>query len=841
MRRFFKIAFYGLSVLFMLGLVGAGVFIYGVWYYSQNLPDHRQLADYSPKISTRVHAGDGQVIAEFATEKRSFVPISVIPVRVKQAFIAAEDQRFYEHLGVDPTALARAMLTNVNNYLEGRRMVGGSTITQQVAKNFLVGDERRLERKAREALIALRMEKVFTKDQILELYLNEIFLGYGAYGVAAASLNYFDKSMDELTIAQAAYLAALPKAPGNYHPVRYAEAAKARRDWVIGRMRIEGFITPQEAAEAVGESLVAVERRDAVPVNAAYFVEEVRRELSQQFGDDELYEGGLSVRTTVNPEFQRQADRALRNGLIAYDRRHGWRGPIAQLQQGADWVEFLKTTGKPAGARDWLMAVVLKVEKGAATVGLGPEQAGVIPMSELTWARPWMADQELGPEVTKASDVLAVGDVVLVEPMSESEPDDDGKTIPYAERTYGLRQIPDIEGGIIAMDPHTGRVLAMSGGYEFARSEFNRATQARRQPGSAFKPFVYLAALDNGYTPATVILDAPFVIKQPDGSKWKPTNYSNRFFGPSVMRLGVEKSRNLMTVRLAKAVGMGPIIDNAANFGVMDDMPYELAMALGAGETTLARMATGYAMLANGGKRITPTVIDRVQDRAGRTIYRHDERPCSGCRVAAWNGQEPPLVLDEREIVSDPVSIYQIVSMMEGVVRRGTGARASRLGKPLAGKTGTTNESQDTWFMGFSPDLVAGVYVGFDGPRTLGKGETGSSVALPIWIEFMQGALAGKRATPFRVPEGIRVVLMNTETGLPAKPGDERRKIVHEVFRRGTEPGLDSGMVILDDSDDGSQPPTMEINADGSVTPSLPSDKGEPPKAIKKSTDSGLY
>ncbi|MEN8197849.1 MAG: transglycosylase domain-containing protein, partial [Pseudomonadota bacterium] len=452
MRRFFKIALYGFSVLFMLGLVGAGVFIYGVWYYSQNLPDHRQLADYSPKISTRVHAGDGQVIAEFATEKRSFVPISVIPVRVKQAFIAAEDQRFYEHKGVDPQALARAMLTNVKNYLEGRRMVGGSTITQQVAKNFLVGDERRLERKAREALIALRMENVFTKDQILELYLNEIFLGYGAYGVAAASLNYFDKSMDELTIAQAAYLAALPKAPGNYHPVRYTEAATTRRDWVIGRMRIEGFITPQEAAEAIGEPLVAVERRDAVPVNAAYFVEEVRRELSQQFGDDELYEGGLSVRTTVNPEFQRQADRALRNGLIAYDRRHGWRGPIGQLQQGADWVEFLKNTGKPAGARDWLMAVVLKVEKGAATVGLGPEQAGIIPMSELTWARPWIADQELGPEVTKASDVLAVGDVVLVESMSEAEPDDDGKTIPYAEGTYGLRQIPDIEGSIIAMD-----------------------------------------------------------------------------------------------------------------------------------------------------------------------------------------------------------------------------------------------------------------------------------------------------------------------------------------------------------------------------------------------------
>lgn len=841
MRRFFKFVLYGFSVFFMLGLVGAGVFIYGVWYYSQNLPDHRQLADYRPKISTRVHAGDGQVIAEFATEKRSFVPISAIPTRVKEAFIAAEDQRFYVHPGVDPVSIARAMLTNVKNYMQGRRMIGGSTITQQVAKNFLVGDERRLERKAREALIALRMEKVFTKEQILELYLNEIFLGYGAYGVAAASLNYFDKSLGELTIAQTAFLAALPKAPSNYHPTRHPEAARNRRNWVIGRMEIEGFITHQEAVTAIAEPLVAVARGDTVPVAAAYFVEEVRRELSQQFGDDELYEGGLSVRTTVNPEFQRLADSALRNGLVAYDRRHGWRGPVAQLPAGSDWVEYLKTAKKIVGARDWLTAVVLKVEKDTVTVGVGAGQVGVIPMSELVWARPWMADQLLGPEVTKPSEVLAVGDVVLVEPVIESGPDEDGKVIAYAEGSYGLRQIPDIEGGIISIDPHTGRVLAMSGGYEFARSEFNRATQAMRQPGSAFKPFVYLAALDRGYTPSTVILDAPFVMKQPDGSKWKPTNYGNRFYGPSVMRLGIVKSRNLMTVRLAMALGTRPIADNARKFGIMDDMPRELAMALGAGETTLARLATAYAMLANGGRKITPTFIDRVQDRTGRTIYRHDKRPCDACRVAAWNGQSPPAIPDEREIVSDPISTYQIVSMMEGVVRRGTGYRASRIGKPLAGKTGTTNENQDTWFMGFSPDLVAGVYVGFDAPRSLGDGETGSSVALPIWVEFMKGALADKSATPFRVPGGIRMVLMNTETGLPAKPGDERRKIVKEAFRRGTEPGLNTGIIFLDGSDNDRNVPTVVINPDGTVTRKVLRDKGEPPKAIKKGADSGLY
>lgn len=843
MRRFFKFVLYGSSVLFLLALVGIGIFFYGVWYYSQDLPDHRQLADYKPKISTRVHAGDGQVIAEFATEKRLFVPVSVIPARVKQAFISAEDQRFYEHPGLDYVAFTRAMLTNVKNYLEGRRLVGGSTITQQVAKNFLVGNERRVERKAREALIALEMEKVFTKDQILELYLNEIFLGYGAYGVAAASLNYFGKSMDELTIAQAAYLAALPKAPSNYNPIKHPEAARERRNWVIGRMKEEGYITAEEAAAAVAEPLQVVEQGDVVPVTAAYFVEEVRRELAQQFGEDELYEGGLSVRTTVNPDFQRMADRALRNGLIAYDRRHGWRGSLAQLQPGTDWVKYLSEAEKPAGARDWQMAVVLKVDQKAATIGLGPEQTGTIPLSELLWARDWMPDQELGPEITKPADVLVVGDVVLVEPVSESEPDKDDKTISYPDGTYGLRQIPNVDGGIIAIDPHTGRILAMSGGYDFARSEFNRATQAYRQPGSSFKPFVYLAALQQGYTPSTVILDAPFVMKQSDGSKWKPQNYSKTFFGPSVMRLGIEKSRNLMTVRLAKALGMGPIIENAKKFGIVDDMPHELAMALGAGETTLMRMVTGYSMLANGGKKIVPTFIDRVQDREGRTIYRHDERPCPGCRVAAWNGQPAPVIPDEREIVADPVDTYQIVSMLEGVVNRGTAARIRRtLSLPLAGKTGTTNDSQDTWFLGFSPDLVAGVYVGFDTPRTLGHGETGSSVALPIWIEFMTGALAGKRATPFRVPEGIRMVLMNTETGLPAKPGDDRRKIVNEAFRRGTEPGLDAGVVFLDGSDNDGPPTVTEMtNEDGTVTRTLTRDRGEPPKVIKKSTDSGLY
>jgi len=478
----------------------------------------------------------------------------------------------------------------------------------------------------------------------------------------------------------------------------------------------------------------------------------------------------------------------------------------------------------------------LTVEDDHAAIGLADGATGTIPLAELTWARPWMPEQELGPEVKKAGDVLGVGDVVLVEPVMISQPDDDGSTVAYPDDTYGLRQIPEVNGAIIALDPHTGRVLAMSGGFDFELSEFNRATQAWRQPGSAFKPFVYLSALDKNYTPATVILDAPFVMERTDGKgKWKPTNYSDRFYGPSTMRIGIVKSRNLMTVRLAKAVGMAPIIRNALAFGIVDYMPGELAMALGAGETTLMRLTTAYAMLANGGKRITPSLIDRVQDRAGRTVFAHDTRPCQNCRVDHWALQPVPFIPDEREAIADPISAYQIVSMLQGVVQSGTGYRVSSIGKPLAGKTGTTNNSQDAWFLGFSPDLAAGVYVGFDTPRTLGKHETGSSAAVPIFKEFMENALADKPATPFRVPPGIRMVRMNTETGMPAMPADDRRKIVLEAFRRGTEPGTDTAAIVIDGSDTDVE---LDPTVDGDAMPMRPN---EPPKPVKKQADTGLY
>lgn len=836
MRRLFRIIRYCLAVLFILALAAGGAATYGIWYYGRDLPDHRQLADYQPKISTRVHAGDGQVITEFATEKRAFVPISAVPTRVKQAFIAAEDQRFYQHNGVDPVALARAIVTNLRNMGTGRRLVGGSTITQQVAKNFLVGNERSYERKIREALIAIKMEEVYTKDEIFELYLNEIYLGIGAYGVAAAALNYFNKSMDELTVAEAAYLAALPKAPGRYHPLNAPREARERRDWVIGRMVEEGFIDEATAQAARAEPLQMVTPDRSTLVAAAYFVEEVRRELVSRFGEDALYEGGLSVRTTLSPKLQAIADNALRRGLIAYDRRHGWRGALDRLVAGTDWVKWLQSAKLPAGARGWSLAVVLSVEDDRATIGLADGETGTIPLTELAWARPWLPEQELGPEVEKATDVLTVGDVVLVEPVMISDPDDEGNTITYPDNTFGLRQVPDVNGAIIALDPHTGRVLAMSGGYDFAMSEFNRATQAWRQPGSAFKPFVYLSALDKNYTPATVILDAPFVMERSDGKgKWKPTNYSDRFYGPSTMRIGIVKSRNLMTVRLAKAIGMAPVIRNAIAFGIVDDMPGELAMALGAGETTLMRLTTAYAMLANGGKRIIPTVIDRVQDRTGKTVFKHDNRPCEGCDVERWALQPVPFIPDEREAVADPISAYQIVSMLQGVVQSGTGYAVSRIGKPLAGKTGTTNNSQDAWFLGFSPDLAAGVYVGFDAPRTLGRRETGSSAAVPIFKEFMSAALADKPATPFRVPPGIRMVRMNTETGMPATPADDWRKIVLEAFRRGTEPGTDAASIVIDGSDTGLG---FEATIGGDA---MPANQGEPPKSGKKRTETGLY
>ncbi|MCG8544312.1 MAG: penicillin-binding protein 1A [Alphaproteobacteria bacterium] len=811
MPRLARLFVFLLSFTFFFALIAVGGVLYVLWHNSQGLPDYKQLAQYDPPTVTRVHAGDGRLLAEYAVERRVFVPVVAMPRHLISAFIAAEDQNFYHHPGVDFVALFRAAVTNVVNVVmqRSRRPVGASTITQQVAKNFLLTNELSFERKIKEALLAFRIERTFTKQRILELYLNEIYLGYGSYGVAAAALNYFNKSLDELSISEAAYLAALPKAPNNYHPIRRYEAAVDRRNWVIGRMLEEGYVDPQTATLAMGERLVVVPRSATQIVEADYFLEEVRRELIGQFGDRALYEGGLSVRTTLDPTLQATADKVLRNGLSEYDRRHGWRGPVSRISVDDNWIGYLRQVSPPLGSSAFRLAVVLDVTRRDVEIGFGTAERGRIPLSELTWARTWKENQALGPRVQQPSDVLSPGDVVLVEAVARNAAEKDPEKAVYPPNTYSLRQVPNVSGAIIAIDPHTGRVLAMSGGYDYEMSEFNRATQAQRQPGSAFKPFVYLSALDKGFTPSTIILDAPFVIDQGPGlGKWKPANYTKRFYGPSPMRIGIEKSRNLMTVRLAQTIGMQPIVETARRFGIDDDMSEQLSMALGSGETTLLKLTTAYAMLVNGGRRVIPSFIDRVQDRNGKTVFRHDSRACEGCRVHEWEDQEIPEVPDTREQIVDPTTAYQVVSMLEGVVRRGTGRRISTLGKPLAGKTGTTNESRDTWFIGFSPDLAVGIFVGFDQPRTLGKKESGSTVAAPIFKMFMEEALADRPAVPFRIPPGIRHVRVNAGTGLPATSRD--RNIILEAYKVGSEPDSSAERTVIGgvEAASGAQSPT---------------------------------
>ncbi|MEL7490716.1 MAG: penicillin-binding protein 1A [Pseudomonadota bacterium] len=764
----------------ILGLVGAMAFS-GLYLnrLAADLPDYEVLADYEPPVTTRVYAGDGTLVAEFARERRLFVPIDVIPSRVKNAFVSAEDKNFYNHSGLDVKGVVRAQISNVSNIAQGRRLEGGSTITQQVAKVFLLSSEQRLDRKLKEWLVTRRIEKAFTKDQILELYLNEIYLGNRSYGVAAAALNYFDKSLDELDVHEAAYLAAIPKGPSNYHPVRNRDRAIERRNWVIGRLRDDGHLTPEEAKTAQDADLGA---EIAPPLGARdwaseYFAEEVRKQTAALYGVEALYDGGLAVRTTVNPSLQRAAGNALRKWLVEYDQRHGWRGAIDQISLGDDWAEtFAAKLKELADVRKvaddlspWRTAVVLSASKSEAKVGFEDGSEGAIPLENLVWARAYESVDELKDEISAASDVLSEGDIIFVEASA-------------VDGVYHLRQAPAVNGGLVAIDPHTGRVLAMVGGFSFQMSEFNRALQARRQPGSTFKPFVYSVALDSGYTPASIVLDAPFVAPGED-SWYKPGNYvEGRYGGESTLRHGIEKSRNTMTARLAQDLGIGRIMDYVERFNLSDTLPRELAISLGSGETTLDRITAAYATFVNGGKETTPFIIDRVQDRNGKTIYKHDKRVCQTCNTPGWTDQPEPQLADLREQIVDPRTAYQMVSMLQGVVQRGTGSAVRKvIDHPIAGKTGTTNDYKDAWFVGFSPDLAAGVYVGFDLPQSLGRGEAGGTVAAPIFAEFMADALKEEPAIPFRVPSGIRLVRVNAKTGKPAGPGDGN--VILEAFK----------------------------------------------------------
>jgi penicillin-binding protein 1A len=826
-RRIFKALAFLFSVGVFLAMAAAVAVGWVLFEYGRALPDYRQLADYQPPVVTRIHAGDGRLMAEFAREKRVFVPIEVIPKRLIQAFLAAEDKNFYYHPGIDPLGIVRAALTNLSNLGSDRRPVGASTITQQVAKNFLLTNEVSIERKIKEAILAFRIEQAFTKDQILELYLNEIYLGIGSYGVAAAALNYFDKSLDELSTAEAAYLAGLPKAPSRYDPIREPEAARVRRDWVVERMLENGMISREEAEAAWAEPIRMRRRGPTEVVTADYFTEEVRRELAETYGERALYEGGLSVRTTLDPALQAVADRALLDGLVAYDQRHGWRGPAGQFETLDDWpVQLAERARNEIPIGGWRLAVVLEVGPDAATIGFPPERegelppTGELPLEGLTWARAALDNEGLGPVPSRPDQVLTAGNLIWVErvtPGSETGEDPDQQT--DAQPYWALRQIPAVEGAVVALNPHTGRVLAMSGGLSYARSEFNRATQALRQPGSALKPFVYLAALEQGFTPSSIILDAPLVLDQGPGlGKWKPANYTRKFYGPSTLRLGVEKSRNLMTVRLAQAVGMEHVLDVAERLGIAGGMGINLASALGSGEVDLMSLTTAYAMLVNGGKRIEPALIERIQDIHGETVARRDERACPACRAADWQAQPPPEVSDDRPQVVAPQPAYQIVNILEGVVQHGTGVRARVLGKPLGGKTGTSNDSRDAWFVGFTPDLVVGVFVGFDQPKSLGRREQGASAALPIFIEVMQAALEDQPATPFRVPAGVRLVRVDADTGLLPGPGSSR--VILEAFLPGTEPKRSANAAgALDGGFAGSLPaPASELPRDPLVS-----------------------
>ncbi len=786
--------------LISLGMIAVMVLIAGiiVWFKVNgfDIPDYKKLSAYEPPVTTRLYAGDGQVMMEYAVEKRIFVPEAKIPELVKQAFIAAEDKHFYSHPGIDLIGITRAIITNVKNYAQGRRFVGASTITQQVAKNFLLSSERSIIRKIKEAILAYRMSRAYTKEHVLELYLNEIYLGNRAYGVAAAALNYFDKSLNELSLEEAAYLAALPKGPNNYNPKKRYEAAIGRRNWVIERMREDGYISDEQAKEASEKPLIVTNKHFGYLKDSEYFSEEVRRLLQKSLGEDAVFEGGLMVRTTVDPELQQLATKSFRNGLLTYDRRHGYRKLDLKISLEGNYVEELKKIQLPKGAPvQWKKSVVLNVKNNEAVIENIDGKQGIISLKSILWARKPLEDQRVSEAPKKVGDVLAKGDVIYTEEIKEG--------------VFELRQVPNVEGAMIVMSPHTGKILAMVGGFSFDKSQFNRATQALRQTGSTFKPFVYAAAMEIGYSPTDLILDAPFVLDQGVGLPlWKPSNYSKEFSGLTTLRQGIEKSKNLMTVRLAQDIGMDKVSHMAKRLGVMENLPQLLSMSLGAADTRLIDMVTAYSVFVNGGMKVTPYLIEQIQDRYGKSLYKNNDSECFGCIVSHFDEHtDVPSIIDNRERVLDELTSYQMVSIMQGVVQRGTGARLSQLKKNLAGKTGTTNENKDAWFIGFSPDMVVGVYVGFDEPRTLGKVETGAQAALPIFYDFMKEALENKPNLEFRIPKGIKFVRVNPKTGKPATLDD--KVVILEAlkpdfdFNNNQRVIGDDGTPMLDNDDTG--------------------------------------
>jgi len=822
--RFLGFLFAAGTIVFLVGVAAAAGLI---WHYSQDLPDYSQLKNYEPPVMTRVHASDGSLLGEYAKQRRLYLPIQAVPKLVINAFLAAEDKNFYEHGGIDYSGMARAALLYLQNYGSNRRPQGASTITQQVAKNFLLTNEVSFTRKIKEALLAMRIERTYSKDKILELYLNEIYLGLGAYGVAAASLVYFDKSVNELTVAEAAYLASLPKAPATLHPVLNRERATERRNYVIDRLLENGWIKQADADAARKQPLVVTSRGNGAHTFAGeYFAEEVRRDVFEHYGEKTLYEGGLSVRTTLDPKLQVMARKTMVAGLVNYDEQQGWRGALSKIDVSGDWGVKLADIKSLSDISPWRMAVVLETSDQSARVGFQPgrqlggavskeRQTGIITLDGVKWARA-AAGPSRGKTPTAVSQVLSPGDVIYADPMISK----DGTPV---EGQYRLRQLPEISGAMVVMDPWTGRVLAMVGGFSFDQSQFNRATQAYRQPGSSFKPIVYSSALDNGYTPSTVVIDAPIEIDQGQGAGvWRPENYaSGKYIGPTTLRNALRLSLNTVTVRLAQDIGMPLIGEYAKRFGVYDELPNYLSYALGAGETTVMRMVTAYSMFANGGRRVKAALIDRIQDRYGHTIFKQDARECRGCdATGAWSNQSEPQLVDRREQVLDPMTAYQITSMMEGVVQAGTATAVKEVGKPIAGKTGTTNDEKDAWFIGFSPDIVVGIYMGYDKPRHLGRGATGGHLSAPIARDFLKLALADKPAVPFRVPAGIKLIRVDSKSGMRAAPGQSSGTIL-EAFKPGTAPPDNYAVIGIADPD--GRPLMVSPDADRSIMRSTPS------------------
>ena len=796
MFRFILSFFGGIFTTLTMGIAMAALTVGAIfWMYGRDLPSHESLAQYTPPTISRIYSGQGRLIDEFAKERRLFAPADTIPDLVKHAFISAEDKNFYDHDGYDLRGIAAAGVEAVRS--RGQDVRGASTITQQVMKNFLLSGDRRAERKVKEIILAARVEGALSKEQILELYMNEIFLGQNSYGVAAASQTYFNKTLSELAPHEAAFLASLPKAPSDYHPVRRKERLLSRRNFVLREMNENGYISDDVYEAEKAQPLRSVQNGDFESFKAElpprdYFTDEIRRQLSRDFGEGEFFTGGLTVRATIDNEMQPIAANALRRQLEQYDRGQGvWRGTGETLSadllgEEAKWREALAEVRVPRDVdleNQWYPAVVLSVGDNDARIGIEgvPDDADghFIPAKDVQWARKRLEDGTLGRKAQVAGDLLEQGDVVLVRRMTK---DDDGSFIRWT-----LRQVPEVQGAFVAMDVDTGRVIAMQGGFSYQDSVFNRATQAQRQPGSSFKPFVFASALDSGYSPATIVVDAPIEIDTPQGV-WRPKNASNKFYGPTPLRTGIEQSRNLMTIRLAQEVGMSVVGSYAERFGVYDALSPVLANALGAQETTLYQMVSAYAMFANGGERVQPTLVDRVQDRYGRTLYRHDQRICNDCQLASLDPGFAPRIVSNRERVMDPVTAYQLTSMMKGVVDRGTARKAINLPVPTAGKTGTTNDAKDVWFVGFTSNIVAGCYIGFDQPRSLGRGASGGGMCGPVFQRFMSEAVQKFGGGAFEAPESCEFINIDRFTGARLSDSASGPNVVSECFREGEEP-----------------------------------------------------